>query len=186
MNDLRTKQKCSFYQSKVKKERAVLLPPHALQAFNRIREDIDLVYKDHDVLFPGEPYDKDESHSKKTNNVLNTRKPKWPHKFPEMINRYLEPYAQKFNLKLTSHSFRINFVTDLLRHEVPTHVAQELVGHSDIRSTLCYKRYTTTDEDKLKNLSKPHAAREAAKKIQEEAVKAVKAAKKAQRKTKNT
>lgn len=80
-----------------------------------------------------------------------------------MINTYLQPYAKQFNLKLTSHSFRINFVTELLKHEVPTHLAQELVGHADIRLTMFYKRYTTTDEDKLKNLSKPFLAEQAAK-----------------------
>lgn len=148
MDDLCTKQKCSFYQSKVKKERAVLLPPHAIESFKKIKEDIAIVYKNYDVLYPISP--------------------QWRHKFPEMINKYLQPYAKKFNLRLTSHSFRINFVTDLLRHEVPTHVTQELIGHTDIRSTMSYKRYTTTDEDKIRNLSKPFLARQAAKKAEEE------------------
>lgn len=149
IDDFCTKQKCSFYQSKVKKERAVLLPPHAVESFKRIKEDIAIVYRNYDVLYPIDP--------------------KWRHKFPEMINKYLQPYAKKFNLRLTSHSFRINFVIDLLRHEVPTHVTQELIGHNDIRSTMSYKRYITTDEDKIRNLSKPFFARQATKKAEEEA-----------------
>lgn len=72
-----------------------------------------------------------------------------------MTNKHLETYKKQFNLNLTSHSFRINFVTALLKHEVPFHVTKQLIGHCDIGSTITYKRYTATDKDKIRNLSKP-------------------------------
>lgn len=152
LDDLCTKQKCSFYQTKVKKHRAVLIPPHAIASFNQIQPEIAKVYESSEFLYPASK--------------------NWRHKFPQMINKRLETYKKRFSLNLTSHSFRINFVTELLKHEVPTHLAQELIGHTDIRSTLKYKRYTTTDEEKLRNLSKPFLARQATKKAQEEAKKA--------------
>lgn len=58
-----------------------------------------------------------------------------------------------------SHSFRINFITDLLRSKVPTHITQELIGHTYIRSTIRYERYTTTDQEKLKYLNRPFLLR---------------------------
>ena len=123
--------KCSFHQPKVNKQCTVLLPDYAAKSFNKIKTDIEQVYKKHDVLYP----------------IF----PRWSHKFTEMINKHLKPYAQQYNVKLTSHFFRINFITDLLTSKVLAHITQELIGHTDIGSTIRYKRYTTTEQEKLKH-----------------------------------
>ena len=130
--------KCSFYQPKVNEECTVLLPDYAAKSFNNIKTDSKQVYKKHDVLYPIDP--------------------RWSRKFTEMINEYLKPYAQQYNIKLTSHSFRINFITDLLTSKVPTHITQELIGHTDIGS-IRYQRYTTTNQEKLKHLNRPYLLR---------------------------
>lgn len=40
LDDLRSKQKCSFYKTKVKKHQAVLIPPHTIASFNQIKPDV--------------------------------------------------------------------------------------------------------------------------------------------------
>lgn len=56
------------------------------------------------------------------------------------INRFMQPAISKFNLILTSHSFRINYITRLLR-VVPLQNVKTIVGHKDIRTTERYDRF---------------------------------------------
>ena len=64
-----------------------------------------------------------------------------------MCNKFLNPYWQKYKLNLKSHSFRIHFVTQALKHST-TQQAQKLVGHKDIRTTLKYNRHLMAKTDK--------------------------------------
>lgn len=64
-----------------------------------------------------------------------------------MCNKFLKPYGQKYKLNLKSHSFRIHFVTQPLKHST-TQQAQELVGHKDIRITIKYNRHLMAKTDK--------------------------------------
>lgn len=76
-------------------------------------------------------------------------------KLIESINAGLEPYAEKLNLKFSSHSFRAGYITQLLR-EVPAQHVQELVGHADIRSTMQYNRLPLSTNAKRKLLDQAY------------------------------
>lgn len=70
-----------------------------------------------------------------------------------MCNKFLKPYWHKHKLNLKSHSFRIHFVTQALKHTT-TRQAQELVGHKDIRSTIKYNPHTMETREKENVLNK--------------------------------
>ena len=50
------------------------------------------------------------------------------------INRFMKPAIKEFKLFLSSHSFRINYITRLLRM-VPIQRVRKIVGHQDIKTT---------------------------------------------------
>ncbi|RYX87068.1 hypothetical protein EON73_02120 [bacterium] len=56
------------------------------------------------------------------------------------INRKLAYTAALFNINLYCHSFRIYFVTSLLRL-APIQDSCQLIGHQDIKSTMVYNKY---------------------------------------------
>jgi integrase len=56
------------------------------------------------------------------------------------INEGLKPAVTHFQLKLTSHSFRANYITRLLS-KVPIQNVRAIIGHQDIRTTDRYNRY---------------------------------------------
>lgn len=72
-------------------------------------------------------------------------------KFTKLINKYLTPFSKEKNLILTSHSFRINFITSILKKN-KIQDAQQIVGHRDIRSTVAYNRYKLSSAEQYKNL----------------------------------
>ena len=49
-----------------------------------------------------------------------------------------------YNIK--SHSFRINMISSLLKKTTVQHAAQ-IIGHSDIKSTMSYERYALSKEE---------------------------------------
>jgi site-specific recombinase XerD len=57
----------------------------------------------------------------------------------KLLNNFLKPYREKYDLNLKSHSYRINFVNETLKTNSSKNT-QKLVGHNDIRSTLAYKK----------------------------------------------
>ena len=63
-----------------------------------------------------------------------------PRNWIRFINRNLQPAVKHFALNLKSHSFRVAYVTHLLKYAPVQHTAA-IVGHSDIRSTIAYNRY---------------------------------------------
>lgn len=56
------------------------------------------------------------------------------------INFHLKPAVQHFGLNLKSHSWRVGYITHLLKY-APVQQAASIVGHRDIRSTIAYNRY---------------------------------------------
>ena len=56
------------------------------------------------------------------------------------INEFMLPARDKFELVVTSHSFRINYVTKLLR-SVPLQRVKKIVGGKKIKTTERYDRY---------------------------------------------
>ena len=61
----------------------------------------------------------------------------------KMVNKDLKVTCIKFNIpfNIKSHSFRINMITNLLKVTSVQNTAN-IIGHSDIRSTMSYNRYT--------------------------------------------
>ena len=69
------------------------------------------------------------------------------------INSNLQPAVKQFGLTLKSHSFRVEYVTHLLRYAPVQHVAA-IAGHSDIRSTIAYNRYVPDREHVIELLER--------------------------------
>ena len=60
----------------------------------------------------------------------------------KVINRDLKYTSQKYNIpyNIKSHSFRVNIITNLLKVTSVQNTAN-IIGHTDIRSTMTYNRY---------------------------------------------
>ena len=71
----------------------------------------------------------------------------------EFINLNLQSAVKQFGLNLKSHSFRVGYVTHLLRYAPVQHTAA-IVGHSDIRSTIAYNRYVPDREHVIELLER--------------------------------
>jgi hypothetical protein len=70
------------------------------------------------------------------------------------LNGFIKLAVPKFNLNLSSHSFRVNYITSLLR-STPIERVSKIIGHADIRTTCRYDRYIIDEEslqEKLSNL----------------------------------
>ena len=65
-----------------------------------------------------------------------------------MVNKDLKATCNKFNIpfNIKSHSFRVNMITNLLRVTSVQNTA-DIIGHSDIRSTMSYNRYSLTKKE---------------------------------------
>lgn len=63
-----------------------------------------------------------------------------PQHWVRFLNENLQPAVQHFGLNIKSHSFRVAYVTHLLKY-APVQQAAAIVGHTDIRSTIAYNRY---------------------------------------------
>lgn len=72
--------------------------------------------------------------------MLESKKQMGKDEWVRSINRFMQPAILEFNLILTSHSFRINYVTKLLG-KVPLQRAKTIIGHKDIRTTERYDRF---------------------------------------------
>lgn len=114
----------TFYQPKVNKYRTIRFTSHGIQSISRIFEKTrKIIFEHNQVLFP-----LPESNR---NNV---------EKFTKNINHFLKLFNDDHNKKISSHSFRVAFVSNALKHTT-THNAQKLIGHADIRSTMKYNRH---------------------------------------------
>lgn len=63
-----------------------------------------------------------------------------------LLNRVLRIYGNKHGLSILSHSFRIGYITELLKtHNVQ--IAKSMIGHKQIDTTLRYDRNMLTSND---------------------------------------
>lgn len=131
LDTLIKKGKCQIYKSKVDSYRTIFLPKKGIQFLISLKPDIDKIYKQpEDVLYP----------------YIETSPDKWD----TLINNTLKYFTEGLNI--TSHSFRIGYVTRILKH-TSVDRAQAFVGHKDIRSTMRYNRYLHGSSDDLKKLN---------------------------------
>ena len=65
-----------------------------------------------------------------------------------MVNKDLKTTCNKFNIpyNIKSHSFRVNMITNLLKVTSVQNTAN-IIGHSDIRSTMIYNRYSLNKKE---------------------------------------
>lgn len=75
------------------------------------------------------------------------------------LNKILTKASTKLGKHLRTHSFRATFVTDCLNSGVPIHEVQEMVGHSDIKSTAIYKRSRLTTKQRRRIISSVNKTR---------------------------
>ena len=121
--------KFCFYQPKVNTYRFIRFNETGVSMIKGVYEQTKaVVFKDDNELFPLSPSQRQNME-----------------KFIGITNKYLRIFAEPYNINVSSHSFRINFVTKSLKHTDP-HNAQKLIGHSDIRSTMKYNRYNMDPE----------------------------------------
>ena len=73
------------------------------------------------------------------------------------LNRRLKPAVAHFGLNLKSHSFRVGYITPLLKY-APVQQVAAIVGHSNINCTLNYNRYATEKKDIIELLERAHLA----------------------------
>jgi transposase InsO family protein/site-specific recombinase XerD len=115
-----------FIQPKTKKARIVVLPQRALLDLKALSFDIERVFRLDDTKPLGS--------SARSNKVL--RNEQWI----RTLNNFIKQAVPQFKLVLSSHSFRVNYITSLLR-SVPLERVSQLIGHSDVRTTCRYNRY---------------------------------------------
>lgn len=65
-----------------------------------------------------------------------------------MVNNNLKEISKQYSIPLNikSHSFRVNMITKLLKVTTVQNVAN-IIGHSDIRSTMIYNRYALSKNE---------------------------------------
>lgn len=114
-------------QSKTQSLRKVVVGEKAMKHLKAIEKDIDTVFSCYESLGGG--------HS--------------PVSFIKFINKRLKRCASVYrkNLIISSHSFRINFVTKLLE-KLPIHLVKDIVNHQSIQTTLKYSRNRLSDSEK--------------------------------------
>ena len=67
------------------------------------------------------------------------------------LNEFIKPAKKQFNVVLSSHSFRVNYITSLLR-SVPLQKVSKLVGHANPNTTARYDRYVLDVQDMQRNI----------------------------------
>jgi site-specific recombinase XerD/transposase InsO family protein len=85
--------------------------------------------------------------------------------FVGWYNRQLKYYLKQYNETvkskeleqniqyLSSHSFRINRITQLLRHHMPIEKVQNIIGHANIATTEKYYRWKPNSQDLIQELT---------------------------------
>lgn len=120
-----------IYQPKTKKYRIIHFSNEAVKQFIFIKPDIDVTFATHETL-AGE-----------------MNESSWI----AFINKRLINKTKVFGLNIKSHSFRVNFVTSLLKH-APLQIVANLVGHSNIATTVKYDRYHPNKNKTIELLQK--------------------------------
>lgn len=114
----------TFYQPKVNKYRTIRFTSHGIETIKKVfNKNRQIIFNHYKVIFP-----------LPDSNRLNTEK------FTGSINKLLRLFNDDKKKKIRSHSFRVAFVSNALKH-TSAHKTQKLIGHADIRSTMKYSRF---------------------------------------------
>ena len=80
--------------------------------------------------------------------LFGKKKPMTDKNLIKMVNKELKFTCTKFKIpfNIKSHSFRVNMITNLLKVTSVQNTAN-VIGHSDIRSTMSYNRYALSKSE---------------------------------------
>lgn len=126
-------------QPKTGTVRSILLPEQAVDALKAIQLDVA-------IAFAGET-EKPLSSGFKSNQLLSSSQ--WLHS----LNDFMRPAQDAFNLVLSSHSFKVHYITSLLR-TVPLQGVTKIIAHSSPNTTVRYDRYLVDAEHVRSTLGK--------------------------------
>ena len=120
----------TFYQPKVNKYRTIRFTSYGVETIKRVfLKNIKIIFDHNKALYPLPESSK--------NNI---------EKFTGIMNKLLSLFNDDKSKKISSHSFRVAFVSNALKH-TSAHNTQKLIGHADIRSTMKYSRYELDPEE---------------------------------------
>lgn len=89
--------------------------------------------------------------------------------FDKELNSVLHKASAKIGKHIRTHSFRATFITDMIESGVSLHVAKDIIGHKDIKSTHTYIRTTLTQKDVRSIVSRVNKSRSQARVYKKEA-----------------
>lgn len=116
----------TFYQSNVNKHKRINFQ-RITAGINTIKfvfdKNKDILFEKNPVIFPVQKIKRESTE-----------------KFTKSINKYLKLFTNQHNKKITINSFRVAYLTNSLKYGT-AHMAQKLIGHADIRSTMKYISY---------------------------------------------
>lgn len=131
--DLINNNSTVIFQSKTSKERRLYVCPEASIELKKLKPEFNEVFNSlTDKVYPFE--------GKDSTSLI------------KLINKFLKPYREKYNLNLRSHSYRVNYITQTLKF-TSVQTVQSLVGHESIKSTLAYDRGQISKEKAMNILS---------------------------------
>ena len=128
---------------KTKKAHIHVLSKTAIQDFKNLKVEFSIVFEKYKYKF-----------------LYGKYKPMTKNALIRMVNQDLEKTCETNNIpfNIKSHSFRINMITNLFKITSVQNTA-DIIGHSDIRSTMSYNRYAlskTEIQSLLDQLEKNH------------------------------
>lgn len=128
------KGRFQIIQPKTGKVRVIILADRALQ-------DLRLLKLDVDTVFAG---NKEKPLASKSNSCDLLTENQWIFS----INQFMAVAKKEFHLKISTHSYRINYVTSILR-STPLQQVSKLMCHANIETTVRYDRFNC-DSDQIK------------------------------------
>lgn len=128
----------NIYHSKTNIIKKHYIHQKGRQMFKQYEKEIDILFNEERFQFLGS--------SARNRTILTT-----PKKFITFVNTDIKYTLKKFqiNQNIKTHSFRIAFITKLLKITTLQNVS-EIVGHKSVSSTMIYNRFNLSLEDKEK------------------------------------
>lgn len=113
-------------QTKTQKEKLLVIGEQGINRLKSLKPEINKIFEKNQTLGPTT----------------------YPQNWIAFINKKLNTSLKRIGVvgNFKSHSFRINFVTELLKN-YPIQKVSQLVGHSELSTTLKYDRWTPTIAD---------------------------------------
>lgn len=112
-----------------------VLPRYGHAAMKKLAPEIDLVFNQQGYKFLGESF-------KRRGQAMHEKA------WLTFLNKDLKRIRKTLHLTdpLTTHSFRVGFISRLLKH-AKVHVAAQVIGHKNVATTLKYNRYVIDKEE---------------------------------------